>query len=284
MEIIHTPITDFGVEQAIGVLNDGFADYIVPFHMSAAAFEGMSRTASLDNQESRILIVDGKPAGIALIALRGNESRLAAMNLKPEFRGQGLGREFMFLLLADARKRGNRRMFLEVIASNSAAVRLYEAVGFTVIRCLNSYESEPSPELHYTSDSDAKVVTMGEVAQVVSTDGLNDLPWQVAGPTISQYDKPSEAYRLADTYAVISDPNAPQIYIQCLVTRKMSRNMGQATRLVRALFDRYPGKRWIVPAIFPEEMGGFFEHLGFDPGGISQLQMAIEIKPDLPCA
>jgi hypothetical protein len=44
-----------------------------------------------------------------------------------------------------------------------------------------------------------------------------------------------------------------------------------------SLFQKYPGRRWLVPAICPAELGGFFEKLDFSTGELSQLQMSIEL-------
>jgi hypothetical protein len=47
--------------------------------------------------------------------------------------------------------------------------------------------------------------------------------------------------------------------------------------LLRALFAKYPNKTWHVPAIFPEEMTGFFEKAGFEKEDLGQFQMKLEL-------
>jgi len=38
----------------------------------------------------------------------------------------------------------------------------------------------------------------------------------------------------------------------------------------------FPGKRWGVPALCPEEMRGLFERVGFEREPLTQFQMALE--------
>jgi GrpB-like predicted nucleotidyltransferase (UPF0157 family)/RimJ/RimL family protein N-acetyltransferase len=52
------------------------------------------------------------------------------MGVRAPWRGQGIGRRLMEAALAGARKVGLERVELEVYASNTAAIHLYESVGF----------------------------------------------------------------------------------------------------------------------------------------------------------
>lgn len=48
----------------------------------------------------------------------------------PRSQGRGIGRELLEALTAEAVRRGCTQLFLEVVAGNDPAVRLYESVGF----------------------------------------------------------------------------------------------------------------------------------------------------------
>jgi len=52
------------------------------------------------------------------------------MGLLPAWRGQGLGRALLLACIAKAKAQGITRVSLQARADNSAAIRLYEAVGF----------------------------------------------------------------------------------------------------------------------------------------------------------
>src|SRR5262245_46410951 len=57
-------------------------------------------------------------------------SGVLGMGLLPEYRGHGLGRKLAERTIAAARGKGIERIELEVFASNTRAIRLYERLGF----------------------------------------------------------------------------------------------------------------------------------------------------------
>ena len=61
----------------------------------------------------------------------------------PQFRGQGVGTTLMQHVLVESRRLGARRATLEVRASNDAALRLYERLGFYVAATRKHYYSNP---------------------------------------------------------------------------------------------------------------------------------------------
>jgi ribosomal protein S18 acetylase RimI-like enzyme len=52
------------------------------------------------------------------------------MGLLPDYRGQGLGQRLLQEVLSAARESGITRVELEVFATNTAAIKLYERLGF----------------------------------------------------------------------------------------------------------------------------------------------------------
>lgn len=62
-----------------------------------------------------------------LIADEGNINNVA---VNPKFRGFGYGKILMQSLIADCQQKGGTAMTLEVRASNSTAIALYEKLGF----------------------------------------------------------------------------------------------------------------------------------------------------------
>jgi GNAT superfamily N-acetyltransferase len=72
---------------------------------------------------------------------------------------------------------------------------------------------------------------------------------------------------------VVSSPEQAKVAIHNFFVLPDERSQGYGGRLWQALISRYPGKQWLVPAVCPEEYGGFFQNLGFVPDRLSQLQM-----------
>ena len=91
----------------------------------------------------------------------GEEAHILTIAVRPEFRGQGIGRWLLLWLLAEARQEGCVSVVLEVRPSNAAALRLYETLGFTMISRRKRY---------YPDKEDALVLLL---------EGLDDpLLWQ----------------------------------------------------------------------------------------------------------
>jgi len=74
-------------------------------------------------------------AGYAgLLAPRGGgEGDIQTIAVAPHARRRGLGRQLMLALIAEARRRGAREVFLEVRADNPGAQTLYRDLGFEEI-------------------------------------------------------------------------------------------------------------------------------------------------------
>lgn len=91
-----------------------------------------------------ILVSESERGGLLAAAVmlyrRGaRKGRLYSLTVAPEARGRGLARALLSACEADAAARGASAVRLEVRASNSSALRLYESGGYRVIATLESY-------------------------------------------------------------------------------------------------------------------------------------------------
>ena len=67
------------------------------------------------------------------------DADIQTIAVAPDARRHGLGRQLMLSLLAEAERRGARRVFLEVRADNPGAQHLYDTLGFTPIGTRRGY-------------------------------------------------------------------------------------------------------------------------------------------------
>lgn len=83
---------------------------------------------------------DGLLAAAVMLYRRGaGVARLYSLTVAPQARGRGLARALLAACEADAADRGARAIRLEVRATNSSAIHLYETAGYRVIATLESY-------------------------------------------------------------------------------------------------------------------------------------------------
>jgi ribosomal protein S18 acetylase RimI-like enzyme len=278
MSLKLLPMTETDLDKVVKVLNRGFSDYAVPVQFSTPNLLRFLVQDSVSLVNSRIALVGGEFAGVALIARRGWSSRLAAMAVVPEARGQGVGTRMVMGLMDEARGRGDRAIWLEVIEDNTPAVQLYRKCGFKTLRRLVEYiGAPPAPAPAAQHDAGAlEEIDLRELARLVTMWGLPDLPWQISGETLALSGSPDRAYRLGDAFVAVSDPLQPIIQIRSLLVAPEARGRGQGVRILRAVMAAHPAEKWSVQPICPQEFDRLFREVGMEPGPLSQLQMVVE--------
>lgn len=270
MNVTYQSVFDFGLEPTAALLTQGFSGYFVPIQIPVTGLLGMVRQDSVDVTASRVILHDARPVGVALIARRGWTSRLAAMSIIPDARGQGIGAVAVADLLAEARERGDHAMTLEVIEQNTPAVRLYEKSGFQKIRRLLGFIGQPNVQ---AADDSLHQVDVREVAGALTAYGPDDLPWQLSGETLAQAGPPGIAFRSNTAWIALANPDAATVIIRAIVTLPEARRRGAATALVCRVMAQYPGKTWRVTPTFPEEFAGLYEKIGLERDTLAQWQM-----------
>ena len=113
----------FSAEELAALFTAAFDGYWLPVSLDAAALAAMVKTSDIDLAASRVLTVDGAPAGLALLGLRGAEGWIAGMGVVPAERRRGHGRTLIRAALNEARRRGAHDVRLEVLDQNEAAAR-----------------------------------------------------------------------------------------------------------------------------------------------------------------
>jgi len=276
--VVH-PAYESSVRDVAALMTRAFSNYIRPgIQMDGTTLAHMIASDHIDLSMSLIVMQDGLPVGLAMIARRGWTSRVAVMGIVPDAQGQRIGTWLLDQLIKAARERGDRALTLEVIEQNTRGVRLYEAAGMRPIRRLYGFRAAGLGGEVAALES----IEPYEVARRMTALSGSDLPWQCSGESLAAQGAPSMGYRLGDAFALVTDPAAEAIAIRGLVVSPSSQRKGQATRLVSALLARYPGKTWVVPAYCPEEYGEIFVRNGFSYDTINQFQMILRLQEAWP--
>lgn len=251
----------------------GFEGYFVTIPDDPAAFAARARAEQIDLSTSLVATLDGEAVGQALIARRGSVSRLAAMSVRPAWRGQGVGAALLDRALADARARGDREMRLEVIEANEGAARLYERRGFQKGVRLAGYEAAGLRG----AALDLREVALSDAEESLWRHSALHLPWQMQPATLSALTTPTRAFRLEEATAwVVATPGA--LVLRAMVVPEVARRQGQGRALLSALTHAFPDVKLVVPAIVPEPLvDGFLRACGFTQTPLAQWEMTCSL-------
>ena len=140
------PLTDDGVrfvsaatvslEAYAASFTSAFEGYPVKISVDAVWLARRARYEQHDLLNSLVALDGAEAVGMAVLAVRGTRGWVGGFGVVPRLRGRGLGRRLMAALVERARAAGLRRLSLEVLKGNAAAIRLYEQAGMRVTRDL----------------------------------------------------------------------------------------------------------------------------------------------------
>ena len=251
----------------------------MPVNVSAQGYERRFRPENLDPFASYVYFREARPVAVLLVARRGWSSRIAAMAVAPEVRGKGVGRQIMQRAIRDAVSRGDHSVILEVFEHNKPAVNLYTGLGFDPLRRLVGYHRGPGGTAPDTADTLSELDLL-DFARVVASEGEPGLPWMLAAETLSGTVSPARAYHLDHhAHALIGYPGGAVITLTALVVPRIHRRKGWGTRLMQALYGAFPGRRWSIPAIVPEDLAPtFFTRCGWELQDTNQLEMVLDLS------
>jgi ribosomal-protein-alanine N-acetyltransferase len=95
----------------------------------------------------------GEALAHAVMGVAAGECHVLNLCVAPAAQGQGLGRRLLRRLLALARRREADTAFLEVRASNAAAIALYRSEGFDEIGLRKAYYPSAEPDANRREDA-----------------------------------------------------------------------------------------------------------------------------------
>ena len=102
----------------VSILEAGFGE--------GAAYAGQAGPSDLAFVAER----DGDAVGTVRLDLGGDPAGIYGLAVRPDARGQGIGRAVLYETCLEARRRGARRLTLEVETDNDHALGLYTSAGF----------------------------------------------------------------------------------------------------------------------------------------------------------
>lgn len=101
--------------------------------------EGIFRDCVRVGYCCRVVELDHVLAGYAVLSMGAGEAHLLNVCVRAAYRNRGIGGRLLSHLFAEARAGGSRELFLEVRPTNTAAIRLYQSIGFTPVGTRRGY-------------------------------------------------------------------------------------------------------------------------------------------------
>jgi GNAT superfamily N-acetyltransferase len=257
--------------QLAQILSHCFEGYLVPFTIDGETFATRFSAEDISLTGTRIWLQDGEPKALAVITRRGQTSRLAAFAIRPELRGQGYGKRFMQQLIDEARERGDRQMWLEVIVGNDSGLALYQRMGFVCQQTLVGFHAAGSLPCRPTGE--LLEIDPLMMAKKMLIDGRLRLPWLSAAETL--FKLPGKAYVLDDVAYAMVIPNAQQPKLRMLYVDPAARGKGRAKKLLTLLRDRFP--ELSTAGSVPEQVAPLYLSCGYLQDPVTQYEMLLKL-------
>ena len=93
--------------------------------------QAVMRQSLNGNDQCWVVLARGEIVGHAVMKYILDEAHLLNICIHPQNQGRGFGTSALNAVISQAERQGAKEMFLEVRASNAAAIGLYECAGFS---------------------------------------------------------------------------------------------------------------------------------------------------------
>ena len=125
-------------QQLYDAFIEAFSDYVVPFALTETQFRNHIILTAVDLERTVGCLDDDKVVGFSLNGFGEWEGKPtvydAGTGVIPDHRRQGVSEAMFDLMLPIFKENGAEQCLLEVVTTNTAAIRLYEKLGFYVVR------------------------------------------------------------------------------------------------------------------------------------------------------
>ncbi|MGB2579635.1 GNAT superfamily N-acetyltransferase [Elusimicrobium simillimum] len=137
-------LADTSIVTVLNTFNEAFSDYVVPMCVSQEQLEQRIVGDSIDFNLSAGAFIEGELAGFVLFGfdiINGNKVAYNAVTgVIPSARGQRLTTQIYEHMMPVLRTSGVKKIMLEVISTNGAAIKIYNDLGFGTVRKLLCYK------------------------------------------------------------------------------------------------------------------------------------------------
>ncbi|MEM3104102.1 MAG: ribosomal protein S18-alanine N-acetyltransferase [Candidatus Bathyarchaeia archaeon] len=95
--------------------------------------------AYLSPETFLVVSLNGSIVGYSASVLRGSEGHIISIAIHPDYRGIGIGEKLLRENIKRLKDSGAKRVVLEVRIDNIQALKLYQKLGFKIVKTLKNY-------------------------------------------------------------------------------------------------------------------------------------------------
>lgn len=143
-------LQEISIEKITDCFNKAFENYFVPIKLSTEQLSSKLKSENISLEYSVGVTIDKELAGFVLIGI-DNEKKIAynaGTGVIPKYRGQQITEKMYPFVLSKLKEIGIKNHLLEVICENSKAIKIYESLGYFVLRKVNCYKGKVSEASH----------------------------------------------------------------------------------------------------------------------------------------
>ncbi len=217
MSVELQPASSLSLAERVALFNAAYEGYVMPFHLEEPQLAFMESSFDIDLDASRIAYREDEPVGLANLGVRGEDGWVGGVGVVTAARRSGLGETLMEALHAEARTRGLKRVWLEVIVENAGALALYEKLGYAHVRDVEVWTLPGAEGGH-----EGREVSPAEARARLTE---KHEPWQRAAGTLANYD---------DLRGLVTDSGAMLFCVRS-TSAQLQQYAGEPEPLIRAL-------------------------------------------------
>jgi GNAT superfamily N-acetyltransferase len=210
------PARSLSVGERAELFTAAYEGYVMPMRIDEPALAWMQEKFDFDLDASRIAYRDGDPVGLANLAVRGQDAWIGGVGVVASARRAGVGEALMRAVHEEARSRGVKRVWLEVIVENRSAFALYEKLGYELVQDVEVWTLQAAESEHA-----GREVPVSEVKAQLPE---RHVPWQRADGTLCHYD---------DVRGLVTESGAMLFCVRS--SAQLQRYAGEPEPLLRAL-------------------------------------------------
>ena len=151
-EVTIQPLNNIAISSLVQLFNASFADYVVKVQMTEEALQEKIQADNIQISLSIGAKVGEQWVGFMLFASEEQEDKMIAYNaatgIVPDYRGMQLPDKMFTAAKALFKEQEIKGCVLEVITSNTRAVKAYERLGFSIQRGLACHKGVPKAREH----------------------------------------------------------------------------------------------------------------------------------------